>query len=67
LVQGKTDRHLPVLDRIAEHVPREGPLAAPLQEAFAVARRTLQASCHDIALLLEGRSQRGDMVLIEEL
>ncbi|MEW6487208.1 MAG: HEAT repeat domain-containing protein [Thermodesulfobacteriota bacterium] len=67
LVQGKTDRHLPVLDRIAEHVPREGPLAAPLQGAFAVARRTLQASCHDIALLLEGRSQRGDMVLIEEL
>lgn len=66
-VQGKTDRHLPVLDRIADHVPPEGPLAAPLREAFAVARRTLQASCRDIALLMEGRSQRGDMVLIEEL
>lgn len=66
-VQGKTDRHLPVLDQIADHVPREGPLAAPLREAFAVARRTLQAACRDMALLLEGRSQRGDMVLIEEL
>jgi hypothetical protein len=66
-VQGKTDRHLPLLDQIADHVPREGPLAAPLREAFGVARRTLQAACHDIALLLEGHSQRGDMVLIEEL
>lgn len=66
-VQGQTDRDLPLLDEIGGHAPKEGPLAAPVRAALEAARRTLQAACHDIALLSEGRSQRGDMVLIEEL
>ena len=66
-VQGKTDRCLPLLDELRDHSPKEGSLAGPLRGAFETARRTLQSACHDIALVSEGRSQRGDMVLIEEL
>jgi len=66
-VQGKGDRCLPQLDAVGDRAPADGPLARPLREALEVARRTLKAECRDMALLLEGRPQRGDMVLVEEL
>jgi hypothetical protein len=66
-VHGKSDRHLSQLDAVADRAPREGPLAGPLRDALEAARRTLKTECRDMALLLEGRPQRGDMVLVEKL
>ncbi len=65
-IQGRTDRHLPELDRVAARAPSEGPLTGPIREMLDRARQALQAECRDMVLMLEG-SVRGDMVLIEAL
>ncbi len=65
-VQGRGDRHLPDLDRIAAHLPEEGALRPHLRDALHRARTALQSECRDMVLMLEG-SPRGDVVMVEML
>ncbi|NTU60685.1 MAG: hypothetical protein HGA98_06465, partial [Deltaproteobacteria bacterium] len=66
LVEGRDDRFLPALDRLAARVPEEGPVRPFLRGLFDKARRALMAECRDMAVYSEG-APRGDMVLVEQL
>ncbi len=65
-IQGRTDRDLPELDRIAAELPAEGAVVGPVRHMLDRAGTALKAECRDMVLLVEGQV-RGDMVLIEAL
>lgn len=65
-LRDRDDRSLPELDGVMGHIPSSSPAAAGLRRAFENARRALMTECRDMTLMQE-RSPRGDMVLVERL